>query len=157
MGKFKDEFKEFILKGNMIDMAVGIVVGGAFKSVIDSLVNDIIMPPLGLLVGGVDFSQIKIVLKEAAGETPEVSMNIGVLINTIISFLLIGLVIFTVVKGINSMRAKAEAARKRRLGIVDEEEEAEPTDTELLNAILIELKRANGETVEEAETDGDKA
>ena len=89
MGKFREEFKEFIMRGNVIDMAVGVVVGGAFKAVVDSLVNDIIMPPLGLLIGGVDFSDMKIVLKEAAGETPEVAINIGLLINTIISFLII--------------------------------------------------------------------
>ncbi len=151
MGKFREEFKEFIMRGNVIDMAVGVVVGGAFKAVVDSLVNDIIMPPLGLLIGGVDFSDMKIVLKEAAGETPEVAINIGLLINTIISFLIIALVIFLVVKGINKMRTKAEEARNKRLGIEEEEEEEEapePDEKELLGAILTELKKANGESVE---------
>lgn len=150
MGKFREEFKEFIMKGNVIDMAVGVVVGGAFKSVVDSLVNDVIMPPLGLLIGGVDFSQLKIVLKEAVGETPEVAINIGLLINAIISFLIIALVIFVVVKAVNKLRAAA-AARKGEEE-TEEEPEAEPDEKELLGAILLELKRANGEiTAEDAE------
>lgn len=151
MASLREEFKDFIMRGNVIDMAVGVVVGGAFKGVVDSLVNDIIMPPLGLLIGGVDFSQMKIVLQEAVGETPEVAINIGLLINSIISFLIIALVIFLVIKGINTMKTKAEEARKERLGIEEEPEEEgepEPDEKELLTAILTELKKANGEEEE---------
>lgn len=151
MGKFKDEFRDFIMRGNVIDMAVGVVVGGAFKAVVDSLVNDIIMPPLGVLIGGVDFSQLKIVLKQAVGDKPEVAIGIGLLINKIISFLIIALVIFLVVKGISTVREKAEEARKLREGVVEEAAEeapAEPTEKEILAEILAEIKKSNGESKE---------
>ncbi len=138
MSKLASEFKEFIMQGNVIDMAVGVVIGGAFKSVIDSLVNDVIMPPIGLLIGGVNFNELKIVLKAAQGDVPEVAISYGLLINAIISFLLIALAIFLVIKGLGNMRD--------RFSKKEEEAPAEPevTDVVLLTQILDELKRQNG-------------
>ncbi len=113
--KFWGEFKEFAVKGNVMDMAVGVVVGGAFGKIVSSLVNDVIMPCVGALIGGFDFNDLKIVLKQAVmkGEEvvkPAVSINYGTFINEIVSFLIIALSIFLVVKGINKMRKKKEEA-----------------------------------------------
>lgn len=102
------EFKEFISKGNALDLAVGIVIGAAFGKIVTSLVNDIIMPPIGLLIGGVDFSSLLITLKAASGDKPAVTINYGVFINTIIQFIIIGFAIFIVVKMFNSMKRKKE-------------------------------------------------
>lgn len=111
---FVKEFKEFAMKGNVIDMAVGVVIGGAFGKIVSSLVTDIIMPPIGLLIGDVKFSQLKIVLSEAetneAGEVLKqaVSINYGNFIEITIQFIIIALAIFVVIKGINSMKRKEE-------------------------------------------------
>ena len=105
-----DEFKQFAIKGNMVDMAVGIIIGGAFATIVKSLVTDIVMPPIGLLLGGVDFSQIKILLKGTAGAKDAVTMNIGTFINNIISFLIVAWAVFLIVKVINSLRKKEEEA-----------------------------------------------
>lgn len=104
------EFKEFIMRGNVMDMAVGVVMGAAFKAIIDSLVADIIMPLIGLVTAGVDFTNLKIVLKAAAGENPEVALTYGNLIQVIINFLLVALCVFLMVKGINKLYKKKEAA-----------------------------------------------
>lgn len=109
------EFKAFAMRGNVVDMAVGIIIGGAFGRIVTSLVNDIIMPPIGMMIGGVDFTQLKIVLKKAsvnaAGfEIPAVAINYGIFINSIINFLIVAFAIFMVIKGINSMKKKEEAA-----------------------------------------------
>lgn len=99
------EFKEFAIKGNAVDMAVGIIIGAAFGKIITSLVNDVIMPPIGLLLGGVDFKNLKIVLKAAVNdEIPAVTLNYGAFINTTLDFLIVALSIFVVVKGINSLK-----------------------------------------------------
>ena len=103
------EFKEFAVKGNMVDMAVGIIIGGAFGTIVKSLVSDIIMPPIGLAMGGVDVSNIKILLKGTLGAKDAVTMNIGTFINNIISFLIVAWSIFMVVKVINSLRKEEEA------------------------------------------------
>lgn len=114
------EFKEFAMRGNVLDMAVGIIVGVAFGAIVNSLVNDVIMPPIGLLLGKVDFSNLFIVLKEgaqagpysslaAAKEAGAVTLNIGVFINTIISFLIIAWAVFLVIRQINRLKRKAEA------------------------------------------------
>jgi large conductance mechanosensitive channel len=100
------EFKEFAVKGNAVDMAVGIIIGASFGKIISSLVNDMIMPPLGLLIGGVDFKNLKLVLKEAVGEAPAVSINYGAFINTTIDFLIVAFAIFLVIKGINILNKK---------------------------------------------------
>jgi large conductance mechanosensitive channel len=103
------EFKAFAMRGNVIDMAVGIIIGAAFGKIVTSLVNDVIMPPIGILLGGVDFSDIFVTLKQAEGDQAAVTMNIGVFINTIIQFLIVAWAIFMVVKGMNSMKKKEEA------------------------------------------------
>ncbi len=100
------EFKEFAMKGNMVDLAVAVVIGGAFGKIVTSFVNDIIMPPIGMLLGGVDFSDLKILLKEAVGEIPAVTLNYGAWISTLIDFLIVALVIFMVIKGLNSLKKK---------------------------------------------------
>jgi len=110
-----NEFKEFINKGNVVDMAVGIIIGAAFGGIVTSLVNDVIMPPIGLLLGRVDFSNLFIILKEgkamgpyasvaAAKTAGAVTMNIGLFINTIINFLIVAYAVFLLVRSINKMR-----------------------------------------------------
>ena len=103
-----DEFKEFAVKGNMVDMAVGIIIGGAFGTIVKSLVDDIIMPPIGLLIGGIDFSNIVVTLKEATAEAEAVTLNVGNFANNVISFLIVAWAVFMLVKGMNSMKKKAE-------------------------------------------------
>jgi large conductance mechanosensitive channel len=117
MGK---EFKEFVMRGNVMDMAVGIVIGAAFGGIVKSLVADVLMPPIGLLLGNVDFSNLFLVIKEgttpgpfatvaAANEAGAVTLNYGLFVNTIVNFLIIALAIFFVVRGINNLRRKEEA------------------------------------------------
>jgi large conductance mechanosensitive channel len=108
--KMLDEFKAFAIKGNMIDMAVGIVIGGAFGKIVSSIVNDILMPPIGLLLGGVNFTDLKVVMKAATETLPAVTWNYGSFIQALIDFLIIAFAIFMLIKGINSMKKKEEAA-----------------------------------------------
>jgi large conductance mechanosensitive channel len=113
MGFIRD-FKEFISRGNVIDLAVGVIIGGAFGSITTSLVNDVVMPPIGLLLAGIDFSKLKYILKDAytdaAGkEHVAVAINYGAFIQTLVNFLIISLVIFIVIRLINDMRRKQEA------------------------------------------------
>lgn len=107
MGMMK-EFKEFVMKGNVIDMAVGIVIGIAFGKIIGSLVTDIIMPPIGILLGGVDFSNLSWVIKEATEAAEAVTLNYGKFIITIIEFIIIAFSIFMVIKAINNAKKKEE-------------------------------------------------
>ncbi len=114
MGMLK-EFKEFAVKGNVIDLAVGVIIGGAFGKIVSSFVNDVIMPPIGLLVGGVDFKDLNVVLKDAstdaAGEAvAAVTLNYGMFIQNVIDFTIIAFVIFLAIKGINQMNKKKEEA-----------------------------------------------
>lgn len=104
------EFKAFAMRGNVVDMAVGIIVGGAFGKIVSSFVADVIMPPIGLLLGGVDFSDLVITLKEAVGETAAVTLNYGKFIQTVIDFLIIAFAIFMAVKAMNALKKKEEAA-----------------------------------------------
>jgi len=115
------EFKEFALRGSVMDMAIGIIIGAAFSPIVSSLVSDIIMPPIGLILGGVDFSNLFIIIKRGSTAGPfatladaqkagAVTMNYGVFINKIISFIIVAFAIFMVVKGMNSMKRKEEAA-----------------------------------------------
>jgi large conductance mechanosensitive channel len=108
--KILDEFKKFAIKGNMIDMAVGIIIGAAFGKIVSSLVNDIIMPPIGLLLGGVNFADLKVVMKAATETVPAVTWNYGSFVQTSIDFLIIAFVVFMLIKGINSMKKKEEEA-----------------------------------------------
>jgi large conductance mechanosensitive channel len=112
---FVKEFKEFAMRGNVIDMAVGIIIGAAFGKIISSFVSDVVMPPLGMLTGGVDFADKKLVLKEAVltngtVTSPAVSVNYGVFINAVIDFLLVALAIFVVIKFMNRLRRKESPA-----------------------------------------------
>lgn len=109
MGIMK-EFKEFAAKGNMVDLAVAVVIGGAFGKIVTSFVNDVIMPPIGVLLGGADFSSLNIPLKAAVGEVPAVTLNYGAWINTVIDFLIVALVIFFVIKALNSLKKKEAEA-----------------------------------------------
>lgn len=104
------EFKKFAMRGNVVDMAVGIVIGGAFGKIVSSFVNDVLMPPIGMLMGGVDFKDLAIVLKDAVGETAAVTVNYGMFIQTVLDFLIIAFAIFMVVKAMNNMKKKEEAA-----------------------------------------------
>ena len=132
MGMIK-EFKEFAVKGNMIDMAVGIIIGGAFGKIVSSLVNDVLMPPLGMLMGGVDFADKMITLKAAVGETPAVQLKYGVFINTAIDFVIVALAVFMMVKAINKLKKKEEAKPAPAPVISDE--------VKLLTEIRDELKK----------------
>ena len=104
------EFKEFAVKGNVIDMAVGIIIGAAFGKIVSSFVADVIMPPIGLLVGGIDFSNLAITLKEATGDIPAVVIGYGKFIQTAVDFTIIAFAIFIAIKGINSLKRKEEEA-----------------------------------------------
>lgn len=107
---FFKEFKEFALRGNVIDMAVGIVIGAAFGKITTSLVENIIMPPIGVLVSGINFKDLGWTIKAAAGDTPAVVIKYGQFINTVLEFIVIAFAIFTVIKFINTLRKKEEAA-----------------------------------------------
>ena len=108
--KLLQEFKEFAVKGNAVDMAVGIIVGAAFGKIVSSMVADVIMPPIGLLVGGIDFSDLTVTLKAAAGDAPAVVLRYGVFVQTVVDFAIVAFAIFMLVKGINMLRRKEEAA-----------------------------------------------
>ncbi len=108
--KFLDEFKKFAMKGNMVDMAVGIIIGAAFGKIVSSLVNDIIMPPIGLLLGGMNFTDLTVVLKAATEAKPAVTWNYGNFIQVAIDFLIVAFAVFLLVKAINSAKKKEEAA-----------------------------------------------
>ncbi|HML23435.1 MAG TPA: large-conductance mechanosensitive channel protein MscL [Aggregatilinea sp.] len=129
------EFRDFIMRGNVLDLAVGIIIGLAFTTVVNSLVNDIIMPPIGVLIGGLDFSAIVITLKEAQGDDPAVTMNVGVFINAIINFLIVALAVFMLVKGVNS----AMEQMRRRQKAQDAVAPPEPTVEEKTLAALEQL------------------
>lgn len=136
MKKFMTEFKEFAMRGNVLDMAIGVVLGGAFGKITTSLVNDIIMPLISMIIGGVDFTAWKWVLKAAdeANEVAEVAVNFGNLISVILDFIIIAFVIFLLVKGINKMHKKEEEPAP------EPEAEPAPTSEELLTEIRDLLK-----------------
>jgi len=104
------EFKDFAMRGNVIDMAVGIVIGGAFGKIVSSFVSDVLMPPIGIMMGGVDFSDLAVVLQEASGEVAAVTLNYGSFIQTVVDFLIIAFAIFMVIKAMNNMKKKEEEA-----------------------------------------------
>lgn len=117
------EFKEFAVKGNVVDMAVGIIIGAAFGKIVSSVVGDVIMPPIGALLGGVDFSSLAITVKEGAGSVPAVVIRYGKFIQTVIDFTIIAFAIFMIVKALNKLKKKEEEAAK---------EPPAPTNEELL-------------------------
>ncbi len=104
------EFKEFAMRGNVVDLAVGVVIGAAFGKIVSSVVADVIMPPIGLMMGGVDFTDLKVVLKDAVGETPAVTLNYGSFLQTCVDFLIVAFAIFLLVKAMNSLKRKEEEA-----------------------------------------------
>ena len=106
------EFKDFAVKGNVVDMAVGIIIGAAFGKIVTALVSGVIMPPIGVLLGGVDFSDLAFVVKEAVGEAPAVVISYGSFIQTLIDFTIIAFAIFMIVKEINNLKKKQEEAPK---------------------------------------------
>ena len=140
------DFKAFLLRGNVIDLAVAVVIGAAFGKIVTSIVDDIIMPCIGMLTAGVDFTNMKYVLK--AGEvvdgelTGEVAIKYGSLINTIIQFVIIAFVIFIVVRAINKAKEKLEALSKKNKEEEEKKEEETPKDIELLTEIRDLLKKA---------------
>ncbi|WP_313286557.1 large-conductance mechanosensitive channel protein MscL [Stutzerimonas kunmingensis] len=105
-----NEFKAFAVRGNVVDMAVGIVIGAAFGKIVSSFVDGVIMPPLGLLIGGVDFSDLAIVLKDAVGEAPAVVLRYGAFIQTVVDFVIIAFAIFMAIKAINHLKRKEAEA-----------------------------------------------
>jgi large conductance mechanosensitive channel len=128
------EFREFAMRGNVVDMAVGIVIGGAFGKIVTSFVNDVLMPPLGLAIGGVDFSDLSVVLKQATGEAEAVTLNYGAFIQSVVDFTIIAFAIFMVIRAMNSMKRKEEEAPP--------EEPPKPSDEVLLlQEIRDELKQ----------------
>ncbi|MGV8075222.1 MAG: large-conductance mechanosensitive channel protein MscL [Syntrophobacteraceae bacterium] len=129
MGMMK-EFKEFAVKGNVIDMAVGLIIGAAFGKIVSSFVGDVIMPPIGVILGGVDFSKLAFTVKEAAGEVPAVVIGYGKFIQTVIDFGIIAFAIFIAVKAINSLKRKEAEAPKPA---------PEPSAQELLLAEIRDL------------------
>jgi large conductance mechanosensitive channel len=124
------EFKKFAIKGNVIDMAVGIVIGAAFGKIVSSLVADVIMPPIGVLLGAVDFSNLALTLKKATEGTEAVTVNYGMFINTLIDFIIISFAIFIIVKQINKLKDKEEKKPAKT-----------PEDIELLREIRDSLKK----------------
>lgn len=121
------EFKTFAMRGNVVDMAVGIIIGGAFGKIVSSFVADVIMPPIGMLMGGVDFSDLAIVLGEGEGAA---SINYGVFINTVLDFLIVAFAIFMVIKAMNSLKKK------------EEEKPAEPPKPSAEEVLLTEIRDA---------------
>jgi large conductance mechanosensitive channel len=112
MGMVK-EFKEFAMRGNVVDMAVGIVIGGAFGKIVSSLVNDVIMPPIGMALGNVDFSKLALTLREKTGEAEAVAINYGAFINTVLDFIIVAFCIFMVIKGMNRLKRQEEEPMKQ--------------------------------------------
>jgi len=107
--KLMDEFKAFAMRGNVVDIAVGIIIGAAFGKIVSSIVSDIIMPPIGLLLGGVNFTDLKVVMKAATETNPAVTWNYGNFLQVTFDFLIVAFAVFMLIKGINSMKKKEEA------------------------------------------------
>ncbi|MGV8933281.1 MAG: large-conductance mechanosensitive channel protein MscL [Gallionellaceae bacterium] len=108
------EFKEFAMKGNVVDMAVGVIIGASFGKIVSSLVVDVVMPPIGVMVGGVDFSKLAFTLQAATANSPEVLITYGKFVQTVVDFTIVAAVIFIVVKGINSLKKKEAVAEAKQ-------------------------------------------
>nr|WP_314170666.1 large-conductance mechanosensitive channel protein MscL [uncultured Aggregatibacter sp.] len=109
---FIKEFREFAMRGNVVDMAVGVIIGGAFGKIVSSLVADVFMPVLGILTGGVDFKDLKITLADAVGETPAVTLNYGVFIQNVFDFIIIAFAIFMMIKALNKLKKPEEKVKE---------------------------------------------
>ena len=139
---FLQDFKDFAMKGNVVDMAVGVIIGGAFGKIVTSIVNNIIMPPIGVITGGVDFTELKITLKEAVVEGEEVvseavTLNYGQFIQDVVDFLIIAFCIFLMVKGIAKINRKKEEAPAP-------EPDPKPSNEEVLPTEIRDLLKKNG-------------
>ncbi|MEM7019298.1 MAG: large-conductance mechanosensitive channel protein MscL [Pseudomonadota bacterium] len=130
------EFKEFAVKGNVVDMAVGIIIGAAFGKIVSSFVGDVVMPPIGVLLGGVDFSELAIIIQAASGDTAAVTLNYGKFIQTMIDFLIIALAVFIGIKAINSLKRQEEEPEP------EPESPPEPTAEEVLLTEIRDLLKA---------------
>lgn len=136
--KWISEFKNFAMRGNVVDMAVGIIIGAAFGKIVSSLVSDIIMPPLGVLIGGVDFSSLAVTIKHATATDPAVAIGYGSFIQTILDFIIIAFAIFALVKAMNAMKKKMDEKEAATAAV---EAPALPTkEQELLTEIRDLLK-----------------
>lgn len=140
MKKFFEEFKAFAMRGNVIDMAVGVVIGGAFGKISTSIVNDIIMPIVSMLTGGVDFSAWKLVLKAAEGEAAEVAINFGNLISVVLDFIIIAFAVFCMVKALNKMHEKLSKPEPKAEEPAPEPEPEPSAEEKLLTEIRDLLK-----------------
>ncbi len=134
---FAKEFKEFAMKGNVVDMAVGIIIGGAFGKIVSSFVKDVIMPPIGVLVGGVNFSELSVVLQEKTAEAAAVTIKYGAFVQTIVDFLIVAMAIFVAIKVMNSLKREEEAP--------EEEAAPEPSAEEELLGEIRDLLAAQSE------------
>lgn len=134
--KWVDEFKAFALKGNVVDMAVGIIIGAAFGKIVTSLVTDVIMPPLGVVIGGVDFKDLSIVLKEAVGDMPAVTLNYGNFIQVVFDFTIVAFAIFMVIKAMAMAKHRSETKKETPKA-------AEPSKEELLLTEIRDLLKKN--------------
>ena len=134
---FIKEFREFAMRGNVVDMAVGVIIGGAFGKIVSSLVADVFMPVLGILTGGVDFKDLKITLAQAVGETPAVTLNYGVFIQNVFDFIIIAFAIFMMIKALNKLKKPVEEAPAEP----SVEEVKGPSQEELLTEIRDLLKK----------------
>lgn len=150
--KFFEDFKKFAFKGNVIDMAVGVIIGNVFGKIVTSLVNDIIMPPIGLLIGGVDFSDLKLVMKQAVDESPAVTLNYGAFIQNIINFLIVAIAVFACVKLLNTARdmstkkeREAAALKAKQESEAKAKEPKAPTTEQLLTEICDLLSKNNSQ------------
>ena len=132
------EFKTFVMRGHVMDMAVGIIIGVAFGKIISSLVNDILLPPIGLLVGGMDFSHLAVTLKAAVGPAPAVTLRYGVFINVVVDFLIVASAIFLVIKGMNALKRKQEEVPAAP---------PPPSTQEMLLRDIRDLLRSNAEKI----------
>ena len=140
MAKIIQEFKEFALKGNVMDMAVGVIIGGAFGKIVTSFVSDVLMPPIGVMLGGVDFNELKVTLKDAyineANEVVEaVTLNYGAFIQNVVDFLIIAICVFLMIKGIN----KLSNLKKKEEVPAEPEAEPAPTKEEVLLSEIRDL------------------
>ncbi len=146
MKKFFAEFKEFITRGSVIDMAVAVIVGNAFKAIVTALVDNVIMPLISLAVGGLNFTEWKWVLTPAVGDTPEVAVNYGMFIQAIIDFLIVAFCIFVALKAVLAMQAKAKALfEKKQEEQAEEEATAAETQEDILRDIRALLQEKKGE------------
>lgn len=139
-GKLFGEFKKFIARGNVIDLAVGVIIGAAFTAITNSVVNDIIMPVIGLVTGGMDFAEMRIILKPATETAAEVAIRYGALINVVINFLLVSLVLFFVVKGFNALKEKSRKEEEAKAAAAPAPEPKKSDDVILLEEIRDLLK-----------------